>query len=68
MFNADAHIEVKTIAGQLPVLVIDDALLNPQALVQMAVKHRDLFGYSPLNAYPGVGVTLPDAITAEMNQ
>ncbi len=63
MFNP--HPKVTTLpitAGQVCV-VIDDALLDPQVLVAMAVKHRAAFELAAGNAYPGLELPLSDSVS-----
>jgi Family of unknown function (DUF6445) len=43
------------------VVVVDDALIDPQALVALAQRHRAAFAEAPHNAYPGLELPLPDS-------
>jgi hypothetical protein len=63
MFNPRP--EVRTIEfgpadDPVRVVVVDDALLDPWALVDLAVRHRAAFAEAPHNAYPGIELPLPD--------
>ena len=61
MFNAHPRIDAVTFAPGREVLVIDDVLADPQALVDRAVARRTAFLESPHNAYPGPELRFDDA-------
>lgn len=42
-------------------VVLDNALLDPQALIDAAVRHRRAFAEAPHNAYPGIELPLPES-------
>ena len=67
MFNPAARMSTITIAPGRNAYVIDDALLEPQRWVDLAVRHRADFETLPHNAYPGVELRMPDAITASLD-
>lgn len=66
MFNPRPRIEAVHVAPGREVLVIDDALVDPQALVDLAAAHRAAFLDSPHNAYPGPEWRLGEAQTAPL--
>ena len=68
MFNPHPRIDVVSAAGDRRVLVIDDALSDPQAWVGFAATQRDAFVESPHNAYPGPELRLTDAQSAPLAQ
>lgn len=45
-----------------PCMVLDDVLLDPQALVEQAARHRDAFQPAAENAYPGLELPLPESV------
>jgi Family of unknown function (DUF6445) len=47
--------------------VIDDVLVNPEALLTFAITQRDQFQQAPFNAYPGLEFPMPDSISAKLN-
>lgn len=66
-FNPHARIEAvpldtRHLPGQRCV-VIDDLLLNPEALVELAVLWRDGFRLPEANAYPGLELWMPAEVT-----
>lgn len=64
---ARPRIDEVAVAPGHSAFVIDDALLDPQALVDYAVAQRDAFAESPHNAYPGPELRLPDAAAAPLD-
>jgi hypothetical protein len=42
--------------------VIDDLLADPQALVDLAARHREAFAMAETNAFPGLEMPLPDSM------
>lgn len=69
VFNPRPRIErVDLMAGQA-CLVIDDALLEPQRLVEFAAAQRAAFRGGDFNAYyPGILLPTPGEITAALNE
>lgn len=69
VFNPRPRIErVELMAGQA-CLVIDDALLEPQRLVEFAAAQRAQFRGGDFNAYyPGILLPTPGEITAALNE
>ena len=67
MFNPHPRIEAVPIGGRQSCYVIDDALLDPDALVAHAVAHRETFVETGHNAYPGPELRMPDAFSAQLD-
>jgi hypothetical protein len=67
VFNPHPKIDAVTIAGRHVCLVIDDALLEPERMVDYAVAHRDAFAMAPFNAYPGLEFHLPAALSRSLD-
>ncbi len=66
-FNPGARIEAvpldpEHLPGKL-CLVVDDFLLNPQAMVELAVMWRDHFQAPGNSAYPGLELWMPPAVS-----
>jgi hypothetical protein len=53
-FNPRPRVQALDFAGGLRCLVVDDALVDPVALRDHAVAHRDRFRPAQANAYPGL--------------
>lgn len=68
MFNPHPRIQRVPILPGQDCLVIDDALLEPERLVSFAQAHRAAFDDSPHNAYPGIELTLPEAVSARLDE
>ena len=68
MFNPNPRIQLFPIPGHLPCMVIDNFLLDPDALVADAVQYRDGFAPSPHNAFPGMEMRMPDDFSARLDE
>ncbi len=68
MFNPHPRIEAVPIAPGYYAYVIDDALSEPQRWVDLAAQHRSQFEASPHNAYPGIELRMPDALSARLGE
>lgn len=70
MFNPRPRIECVPIAatgtGQDAAWVIDDVLLQPEALRQRAIAQRHRFAAAPHNAYPGLEWQLDEAVDSPL--
>jgi hypothetical protein len=66
MFNPHPTVTTLPISATQVCVVIDDVLLDPQALVDMAVKHRQAFELASGNAYPGLELPMSDAVSARI--
>lgn len=53
MFNPRPQIRYVAIAGHAPCVVVDDFLLDPRAMIALAVDQRAGFAVDPANYYPG---------------
>ena len=67
MFNPNPRIQTVPIAGRHVCHVIDDALREPEALVEFAARHRGHFEETAHNAYPGFELRMPDAFSAQLD-
>lgn len=67
MFQPQPRIETLPIGDEGQCLIIDDALCDPQALVEHALRHRAGFEMSGHNAFPGPELRMPEAFTAELD-
>ena len=68
MFNPKPRIQLVPIPGHLPCVVIDDFLLDPDALVADAMQYRDGFAQVPHNAFPGLEMRMPDDFSARLDE
>jgi hypothetical protein len=66
VFTADPRLEAVPVAPGHVAWVIDDALADPQRWVDLAAQHRADFAASPHNAYPGVELRMPEALSARL--
>ena len=62
MFNPDPVIETISIGGRPLCHVVDNALLEPERWVELAVANRQAFRESSHNAFPGPELTLPEDV------
>jgi len=62
-FNPQPRIERVALAGGAACYVIDDALLDPQALVEIAARRHADFGEVDFNAYPGILLPTPGPVS-----
>jgi hypothetical protein len=67
MFNPRPRIQSLPISAHHACYVIDDALLEPEALVELAVRERARFAAAPHNAYPGIELRMPDAFSTRLD-
>ncbi len=68
MFNPSPTIQIIENAGQKPCVVIDDFLIDPDLMVDAAVRYKDGFSPAPFNAYPGIEMPAPDALSARLDE
>ena len=64
MYAPNPKIDAVAIAGQHVCFVVDNALLEPQRMVDYALAHRAAFAMAPFNAYPGLEFHLPAPMSA----
>jgi hypothetical protein len=62
VFNAKPVVSQLPIADDAIGVVIDDALTDPQALIDLSVRHRAAFAPSGRNAFPGIELPLPQTV------
>ena len=67
MFNPNPRIQTVPIAGRHVCYVIDDALRDPDALVEYAAAHLGEFIETSHNAYPGPELRMPEAFSAQLD-
>jgi len=67
MFRPNPRIEAIPIAGPHCCYVIDDALAEPEALIEYAVAHSADFAESGHNAYPGPELRMPESFSAQLD-
>jgi hypothetical protein len=68
MFNPRPIIQLIPIPGHLPCVVIDDFLLEPQAMRDYAVQNRGRFTLAPPNTFPGLQLPMSEAFSASFNE
>lgn len=66
IFNPNASVQVEKFDDRHFCLVIDDALLEPEQLVQFAVNQRIDFSAVDFSFYPGVYLLAPRELTASL--
>lgn len=67
MFNPQPRIQTLPIAGRHVCHVIDDVLIDPDALVEFAVRHHERFEETAHNGYPGLELRMQDAFSAQLD-
>lgn len=67
MFNPNPRIETVPIAGRHVCYVIDDALRDPEALIEYAAAHAGEFAEAGHNVYPGPELRMPEAFSAQLD-
>jgi len=67
VFNPRPQIERVRLHNGKSCFVIDDALIDPDALVQFAVTHREKFSPVDYSAYPGRSLEMPALVAARFN-
>jgi hypothetical protein len=67
-FNPQARLERVDVEGQAICFVLDQALLDPERLVEYAVAEQSRFQQAPFNAYPGREMPMPAGFTAGLEQ
>ena len=68
MFNPNPDIRHLAICPGQQCLIVDDALLDPHAWVERATQHQVDFTMESLNAYPGVELRMPDALSERLGE
>lgn len=67
MFNPKPTIQLIPIAGHTPIVIIDDFLLHPDALVAEVCQACDKFTNAPKNAFPGLELRMPESFSSRLN-
>lgn len=67
LFNAKPRIERIDLAPGQACFVVDDALSEPERLVEFAAAHAGVFQRVDFNAYPGVLLPAPDTLSQALN-
>lgn len=62
MFKAQPVVSRVPIGSGATCVMLDDVLDDPQALVELSVRHREAFARANSNAFPGLELPLPDAM------
>ncbi len=68
LFNPRPTVRQIALGDGRACFVVDDALVNPEALVQFAQEHRNEFRLAPFNAYPGVELPMPVEFSARLDE
>lgn len=68
MFNPRPTLSQVPIGDGATCVVIDDALEDPQALVDLSLRHRSAFTMAQANAFPGLELPLPDSVTHRFSE
>jgi Family of unknown function (DUF6445) len=67
-FNPNPQIEHVRFAQNVSCFVIDNAVAEPEKLIELAVQYRDQLQPQPFNAYPGLLFPTPDEITNKLDE
>jgi hypothetical protein len=67
MFNPNPRIQSVPVAGRHVCYVIDDALIDPDAMVDFAAKHIGDFAEAGHNAYPGPELRMQEAFSKQLD-
>ncbi len=62
MLNPRPSLSTIDVGGPRPCVVADDALVDPQALVELSAAHRASFARADGSAYPGLELPLPASV------
>ena len=68
MFNPNARLSLHPLFGPHCVVILDDALAEPERWVERASLQAQAFIASPHNAYPGIELTMPTVIVERFKQ
>lgn len=68
MFNASPKVQLLEIPGRYPCVVIDDALTDPQALVDAAIQNQGAFVRAAEGGFPGLELRMPEAFSHRLNE
>jgi hypothetical protein len=65
VFSENVKVTAAPLFDDVYAFVIDDALVDPDALIQFAAKTKSAFKQSPTDAFPGVELRMADSFTAK---
>lgn len=65
MFQGAPRVSIQHVRDETPCVIVDDALLDPQAVVEVASAHGNAFSRPVGNAYPGLELPLPDSVVQQ---
>ncbi len=68
LFNPNALLTLRQLDEGHSCYVMDDALLDPEALLQFAVSRRDEFKRPESSPYPGTSLPAPPAVTRALDE
>jgi Family of unknown function (DUF6445) len=68
VFNSRPTLSQLPIGDGAVCVVIDDALEDPQALVELSMCHRGAFTRAEANAFPGLELPLPDSVIERFSE
>jgi len=68
LFNPDPRLQLVPLAGHTPVVVVDNFVRDPQALVDYAIAQGGKFANAPKNAFPGMELRMPEEFSARLNE
>lgn len=67
MFNPNPHIQLQDVGGRLPCVVIDNALQDPESMVEFAARNCNAFVRSPAGTFPGMELRMSDGFSAHLH-
>jgi hypothetical protein len=65
VFSENVKVTAAPLFDNVCAFVIDDALADPNALVQFAKTAKSAFKYSPADSFPGIELRMADSFTAK---
>lgn len=67
IFNPNPELQFIPIEGHLPCIVVDNFLVNPQALIDKAEQFMQHFTNASYNGFPGLEMRMPNDFSAMLN-
>ena len=68
MFNPRPELSRRPIGPGATCVVLDNVLTDPDALVELARRHRDAFAMASANAFPGLELPLPQTMVDHFSE
>lgn len=68
IFNPRPQVQTIIMPTGQACMIVDDALVNPEALLQLAVSELAQFENALFNAYPGIQLSMPAAFSNSLNE